>query len=98
MDQATKAYGRPFFLHNDGMAIRTFQNIVNEEGDNRGDVARNPDQFTLYRIGEFNDSNGEITKETPTSLGNGKSFENPKEALQIFKLLEEIREMIKEKK
>ena len=52
-DSAAKAFTQPFFMHNDGLAIRAFQGNVNsKEGNN---ISDHPDQFTLYKIGEFDD-------------------------------------------
>jgi hypothetical protein len=92
-DQAAKAYTRPFFLQNDGIAIRAFQDQVNAKEPNN--VSEHPEQFTLFCIGEFDDSNGDITPEISRSLGNGKQFvDEPSFTAQDLK--EAIREVFRE--
>lgn len=72
-DSAAKAYTQPFFLHNDGLAIRAFQNNINDTSGNNN-IANNPDQFTLYKIGTFDDIDGNINAIVPESLGNGLKY------------------------
>ena len=74
-DSAAKAYTQPFFMHNDGLAIRAFQDNVNSKEENN--ISKHPDQFTLYKIGSYNDETGQITKQDINkSLGNGIEFVN----------------------
>jgi hypothetical protein len=73
-DSAAKAYTSPFFMHNDGLAIRAFQDNVNAEQENN--ISKHPDQFTLFRIGEFDDSTGEIKTDVVKSLGTGLEYKN----------------------
>jgi hypothetical protein len=72
-DSAAKAYIQPFFMHNDGLAIRAFQGNVNSTEENN--ISKYPDQFTLYKIGTFDDQTATITPEDPISLGNGLTFQ-----------------------
>jgi hypothetical protein len=73
-DSAAKAYTSPFFMHNDGLAIRAFQDNVNAEQENN--ISKHPDQFTLFKIGEFDDSTGEIKTDVVKSLGTGLEYKN----------------------
>ena len=73
-DSAAKAYTSPFFMHNDGLAIRAFQDNVNAEQENN--ISKHPDQFTLFKIGEFDDSTGEIKTDVVKSLGTGVEYKN----------------------
>jgi hypothetical protein len=73
-DSAAKAYTSPFFMHNDGLAIRAFQDNVNAEQENN--ISKHPDQFTLFKIGEFDDSTGEIKTDLVKSLGTGLEYKN----------------------
>lgn len=57
-DHAAKAYNKPFFVQTVGIAIRTFQATVNEEQN--GAINQNPEQFTLFKIGVYDDSDGSI--------------------------------------
>jgi len=73
-DSAAKAYTAPFFMHNDGLAIRAFQDNVNAEQENN--ISKHPDQFTLFKIGEFDDATGEIKTDVIKSLGTGLEYKN----------------------
>ena len=86
-DSAASAFNQPFFLHNDGMAIRSFQDNVNHEESH---LNKHPDQFTLYHVGEFDDQEGTMTPLTPKSLGNGLQYKNPSEEDEINKKLDLI--------
>ena len=58
-DKAAAAFTTPFFMANDGLAIRAFQDNINS--DKEDNIMLHPEQFTLYQTGEFNDINGTIT-------------------------------------
>ena len=73
-DSAAKAYTSPFFMHNDGLAIRAFQDNVNAEQENN--ISKHLDQFTLFKIGEFDDATGEIKTDVVKSLGTGLEYKN----------------------
>ena len=64
-DTKAKAYLRPFFVNATGQAIRSFSDIAN---DKEHDVGRHPEDYTLYRLGQFDDQNGELMPEAPESL------------------------------
>lgn len=65
-DSAAKAYGRPLFLKTDGLAMRVFVDAVNSLEDS--DIRNHPEQFTLFKIGEFDDSTGTLSTEAPPVL------------------------------
>lgn len=74
-DSAASAFITPFYMHNDGLAIRAFQDNVNAGDDNN--IAKHPDQFTLFRLGEYDDKTGKITPEdTPISVALGVELIN----------------------
>ena len=94
-DSAAKAYTNPFFMHNDGLAIRAFSDNVNAEQENN--ISKHPDQFTLFHIGEFDDSTGEITTGVVKSLGTGLQYQektglDESQAALIINLLKELKE------
>ncbi len=93
-DEAAKAYTTPFFLINDGLAIRAFVDNVNSKDDNN--ISRHPAQFTLFRIGEFNDQTAELLANNPKSLGNGLEFVEPSRQLVMDygEKLDEIHNML----
>jgi hypothetical protein len=95
-DSAASAYTQPFFMHNDGLALRAFSDNVNAETPNN--ISCHPDQFTLFKIAEFDDSSGEIEKITPKSLGNGLELKKPDETLATIEtLINKVENFIKEK-
>jgi hypothetical protein len=72
-DSAAKAYTQPWFMPNDAVALRAFENNVNDEKG--GQIYSNPDQFTLFHIGEWDDEKAEVSKaEVVKSLGNGLEY------------------------
>lgn len=96
-DSAANAYTSPFFMHNDALALRAFEDNVNANNENN--IAAHPDQFTLFNLGEFDDSNGTIKNTEPRSLGNGLEYKKPIEIdSQVTTLLQEIRQEIQELK
>ncbi len=71
-DQKAGAFLQPWFLPTDGMATRCFADCVNDPKHNFG---RHPADYTLFCIGDFQDSNAEISTEGGRrSLGNGVEF------------------------
>lgn len=73
-DTKAKAYLPPFFVPQDGQAIREFSNAVNSETHN---FAKNPEDYTLIGLGEFDDENGVFTQyDKPAIQGTGISFVN----------------------
>lgn len=56
-DVASGAYMRPFFSQADGMAVRGFKDIAN---DPEHEVGKHPEDYTLFRIGDFNERTGTL--------------------------------------
>ncbi len=56
-DEASGVYMRPFFSQADGQATRGFKDIATDADH---EVGKHPEDYTLYRIGTFNDGTGEI--------------------------------------
>lgn len=73
-DSIAEAYITPFFLPNEGMALRTFGDMVNDQNHQFG---KHPDQYTLFFFGEFDVSQGEFALENKVSLGNGVAYVLP---------------------
>ncbi len=57
-DKKAIAYAYPTFLNQKGQAIRSFENAVN---DPQTQFNRNPEDFSLWHLGEFDDVTGVIT-------------------------------------
>lgn len=64
-DAATKAFMRPFFMQSDGQAIRAFSDLCN---DRKHDLGRHPEDYSLMRIGVWDDQNAEFVGEVPDNL------------------------------
>lgn len=61
-DTKAKAYLPPFFLPSDEVATRAFRDCVNSNDHQFG---KHPEDYTLHRLGTFEDSEGQIQ---PTEL------------------------------
>ncbi len=56
-DEKAKAYLAPFFMPQVGQAVRIFANMANDQDHAFGN---NPEDYTLYQLGELDDSTGAI--------------------------------------
>lgn len=65
-DEKSKAFLRPFLLSEVGQAIRAIHDCLT---DPQHDFAKHPSDYTLFQLGEFDDSTGSYTNDK-TSLGN----------------------------
>lgn len=66
-DSKTKAFITPFFNITTESATRTFSNASNDKEHQFG---RNPEDYTLFEIGIYDDETAKITPlQTPLSLG-----------------------------
>lgn len=73
-DRVASAYNTPFYFQNDLLAVRTFNNL---KEDPKTTVGKNPDDFSLHHIGEFDDEEGVITDaEARGEILNGKGKTN----------------------
>lgn len=61
-DRKALRYHLPFFAQTDGEAIRSCTDLVQ---DNSTSVARHPNDYVLFHVGDFSDHNGSIEKEHP---------------------------------
>lgn len=72
-DSKAEIYNQPFHFINDGQATRQFSDAVNNP---ETDFAKHPEDYTLFRIGTYDDSTTKIETTTPISLGVGIEFLN----------------------
>lgn len=71
-DRALDAFGRPIFVPAVGVAIRSFQDEVNNK---ESEIFRHPEDYDLYHLGEFDDGVGRITCfEVPVQLALGSNL------------------------
>jgi hypothetical protein len=67
-DTASGTYMRPFFTTADGQAIRSFSDIST---DATHEVGKHPEDYSLHRIGIFDDNKGTFTPENPECIATG---------------------------
>jgi len=74
-DNKASAYLPPFNLPTTQMAVRTFTDTLN---DPNHAFAKHPEDYTLFHIGTFDDSNAVIElKQSKVPIGNGTDFQSP---------------------
>lgn len=56
-DSKAQTYNTPFFMKQDGQALRAFIDLAN---DNRTDVAKHPEDYSLFLLASFDDEDGVI--------------------------------------
>lgn len=64
-DTASGLYSRPFFCQSDQEALRSFSDIST---DAEHPIGKHPEDYSLFRIGIFNDSNGNLQNEDNDNL------------------------------
>lgn len=64
-DQKAEAYMRPFFTGTRGLAIRSVVDLMN---DKQSFAASHPEDFFLFELGTYDDSNGVVASKV-VSLG-----------------------------
>jgi hypothetical protein len=67
-DSKVEAYKEPFFMQKKGEAIRAITELLHNP---QHAFAKYPADFTLFELGEYDDSSGILTSlPSPISLGN----------------------------
>lgn len=91
-DHAAKAYNQPFFVNTLGVAVRTFESTVNNNGE-ANTINANPEQFTLFKIGTYDDSNGSISPlDTPEPVCKALDVMEP--TLNRDQVMETLQELL----
>lgn len=73
-DVKSAVFAHPFYMAADGVAVRAFGGAVNEPDSL---MCRHPSDFSLYRIGQFDDSVGLlIAEKQPVALCTAASVKN----------------------
>jgi len=67
-DVASGCYQRPMFARADGEIMREFQNIC---VDAEHPCGEHPEDYSLIRLGTFNDQNGKVENEENECLATG---------------------------
>lgn len=64
-------YNTPFFMLNHGVALRAFSDWSN---DSQTVIARHPEDYSLWFLGEFDDATAHYEEGKPLNLGMASSF------------------------
>jgi len=64
-DSKASAFLPVFMLRSNGEALRLFQDEVNREGS---EFWKHPEDYTLFRVGEFDQETGELVGSGPVSV------------------------------
>ena len=67
-DVAAGVYQRPFFCQADGEAMRAFGDLCM---DAEHPVGKHPHDYSLFRIGTYDDNKGALVGEAPECMANG---------------------------
>lgn len=66
LDTKSGLFSLPFYMQMDGLARRAAIDVATDLSTTPG---RHPEDFVLYRLGQFDDNLGQFVSETPVSLG-----------------------------
>ena len=67
-DVASGTYTRPFFCQADGQAVREFKDLATNE---EHPIGAHPEDYTLFRVGDFNERTGTLRGEGLEKLATG---------------------------
>ncbi len=81
-DTASGLYSRPFFTQSDGEAMRSFSDIA---VDKEHPIGVHPEDYTLFRIGGFNDTTGLVNNEANESLCTALERVSAAKAVEVDK-------------
>lgn len=89
-DSKAFAYLPPFFIHREEMAQRAFGEACNSPTHQFGKF---PADYTLFKIGVFDDETAVLVSFAPENLGNGLTFLKPQNAdnLELFPEVESLK-------
>lgn len=71
-DSKVEAYAQPFLMQSKGAALRAFSDTANDKSTQYN---KHPGDFTLFEIGEYDDSNAKLKNyEVKVNLGQANEF------------------------
>jgi len=82
-DSAAQAFGRPIFVPSTAVAVRSFRDEINRK-DSTEDMAKHPEDFELYELGSFDDSNGAIVVIEPRLVARAKDLKESSGAAPLW--------------
>jgi hypothetical protein len=90
-DVKAKFYNKPFYMQNDSIAIRAFNDLAN---DPQTDVFKHPTDFILFNIGVYDDETASIEAHDPLVLA--RAHELKEEAPTVSENVQTTLNQIKE--
>jgi hypothetical protein len=63
-DALLDTYHQDYTLENDAMALRQFADMANEDTQ----IAKNPEDYSLWKIGEYENTTGELIPQEPVCI------------------------------
>ena len=85
-DSKAHAYLTPFFLHQDGMALRIFTDCVNDPNHQFG---KHPEDYTLFSIGSWSDDKAKFLTNNPVAIATGIELKKEPIVKTMFEELSE---------
>lgn len=74
-DSKAEYFSAPFTMKSKGEAIRAFAATANGQDGQKTQISQNPEDFTLFELGEWNEAIGVITlHKTAVSIGKAIEF------------------------
>lgn len=70
-DTVAQTMAAPFMFQNINLAKRALRDLVNDETSR---VSKNPEDYQLYLLGEFDDETGILVAGVPTPLCSARSL------------------------
>jgi len=70
-DEKAKAYAQPFYMAHDGQAVRGFGDLVADTSTN---ISKHAVDFTLWKLGEFDDNTGIFCCKKPEYIAKAVDF------------------------
>lgn len=64
-DAVTKNYHIPFYMRSHAEAVRSYENALN---DSESPASKNPQDYSMFYVGEYDDDNGQVTSISPERI------------------------------
>jgi len=80
-DSKAEYFSAPYFYKTNGMAIRAFTELAR---DANSTISKHPDDYRLFRVGDFDDDTGTLTSGTaPMLLATGTEVVSEDHGLRV---------------
>ena len=91
-DTKLAAFGTPFYMPKENVAIRTFNDLTN---DPKSSIYKHPEDYTLYLLGNFNDETGLVESQKPHPMLNAAGLSKKDQQINLQQALLEQNNNIK---